>query len=169
MTVSEEVRTPDLAGVLGPILQRVLPEHRPLFLAMAERRAADRYRGWANAAADSRVRAQLLGCAQREEDIANRVEALYPKTPDAPDATSIQRDLLAKNPDLEHINHSVFADRPLAEQFAIQAQGERLGAATWRSFARNESDTKAREVFLECAKLEEESALVLESILAAAT
>ena len=42
---------------------------------------------------------------------------------------------------------------------ALQAQGERLGAATWRSFA-------AGAVFLGCALLEEENAACLETLLA---
>jgi hypothetical protein len=58
-----------------------------------------------------------------------------------------------------------FAGRPFAEQFAIQAQGERVGILTWRAFARDEPDARRRDVLLACAPLEEESALVLESIL----
>jgi hypothetical protein len=72
--------------------------------------------------------------------------------------------MLAKNPDLAEINRSVFAGLPLAEQFRIQAQGERLGAATWRALARNEENRVAREVYLACAELEQASALVLEAI-----
>ena len=62
-------------------------------------------------------------------------------------------------------NRSVFADQPLSAQLRIQAGGERLGAVTWRAFAK-QADSPAREVFEACAGLEEESALVLESILA---
>ena len=51
------------------------------------------------------------------------------------------------------------------DQLTLQARGERLGAATWRSLAKQTDDAGAREVFLGCAKLEEASAEVLESIL----
>ena len=50
-------------------------------------------------------------------------------------------------------------------QFRIQAQGERLGAATWRALARQEESRAARETYLACAELEEASALVLEALL----
>jgi hypothetical protein len=63
------------------------------------------------------------------------------------------------------INRTLFVNRPLRQQFAIQAQGERLGAATWRSLARGESDAARSAVLRSCAELEEASALVLEGIL----
>ena len=160
---STDSAIPNIGELLGPLLERLDPAHRPLFLALAERRAADRYRTWANATQDATQRDQLLACADREEEIAHQVESLNP------DAEAIQRDIREKNPVLEDINRSIFGDRPLPQQFAIQAQGERLGAATWRSFARKHATPEEREVFLRCAELEEESAAVLESILSAGT
>jgi hypothetical protein len=149
---------PNIAEVVGPILERVLLQQRPLFVAIAERLAAKRYREWAEASKQASRRAALLACADREEEIAGRIEALYP------DAAAIQRELLAGHPGLEDLNRSIFAERPLEEQYAIQAQGERIGASTWRSFAKN-AEAAARETFLCCAKLEEQSATTLESIL----
>lgn len=149
----------NIALVLGQLLQRVSPAERALLIALAERLAADRYRGWACEVGDPACASQLLACAEREEEIARRVQALQP------DAATIQRDILARNPDLEDINRSIFAGRPLDKQFALQAQGERLGAATWRSFAGREEDMRARDTFLGCAKLEEENAGCLEALL----
>jgi NAD(P)-dependent dehydrogenase (short-subunit alcohol dehydrogenase family) len=149
---------PTVAEVIAPILLRVPAERQPLLIAIAERRAAARYRGWAADMADETRRAELLACATREEEIATRVEALYP------DAATIQRDMLAANPDLEEVNRTLFAGRPLLQQFVIQAEGERLGAATWRAFARRDDMPGARPVFLACAELEERSAVVLEAI-----
>ena len=40
--------------------------------------AAERYRGWAGAVDDATVRAGLLACAAREDEIAARVEAVHP-------------------------------------------------------------------------------------------
>jgi hypothetical protein len=137
----------------------VSPAERALLIALAERLAADRYRGWACEVGDPARGSQLLVCAEREEEIARRVQALHP------DTATIQRDILARNPDLEDINRSIFAGRPLDQQFALQAQGERLGAATWRSFAGREEDMRARDTFLGCAKLEEENAGCLEALL----
>ena len=108
---------------------------------------------------DTEQRDRLLACAEREEEIAGRVEALFR------DAAAIQQDLGAKNPDLEDVNRSIFAPLPHDDQLTLQSRGERLGAATWRSLAKHVASENAREVFLGCAKLEEESAAVLESIL----
>ena len=154
-----ESALPNLGGVFASVLQRVAEPHRPLLIAIAERLAAERYRGWAKEATLSDHAAQLLACARREEEIAERVEALFPR------ASAIQLEMLEKNPDFAEINWSVFAGRPLNEQYRIQAQGERLGAATWRALARKEESRVAREVFLACAELEQASALVLEAIL----
>lgn len=79
-------------------------------------------------------------------------------------AAAIQRELLAAHPEVADINRSLFAGRPLAEQFRVQAQGERLGAATWRAFASHETDAGRRDTLLVCAELEEASALVLEAL-----
>jgi hypothetical protein len=149
---------PDVAAVLAPILERVRREQQPLLIAVAERMAAERYRGWAAEAAHEAHRSQLLACARREEEIADRIEALYP------DAAAVQREILTANPGLEGINRGLFSDRPLSEQLTLQARGERLGAATWRAFA-GEARGASRETFLACALLEEESAAVLEAIL----
>jgi hypothetical protein len=92
------------------------------------------------------------------EDIARRVEALYPA------AASIHDEILARNPDLASITGSLFSAYPLGQQFLMQARAERFGAATWRSFAEGEQNPEARKVFLDCAVLEEESPAFLESI-----
>ncbi len=161
MSSTDAADLPNVAQLLGPLLQRVPGEQQPLLLAIAERMAARRYRDWAQDAANQPHRAQLLACAEREEAIAARIEALFPE------AAATQRALLAKNPDFEAINRTTFAGRPRAQQFTIQAQGERLGAATWRAFASREPDASRRAVLLGCAELEEDSALVLERILGA--
>ena len=150
---------PDIAKLFAPLLERVSEAQRPLLVALAERMAAQRYHGWAKAAGDAGQRDRLRACAEREEEIARRVEALFP------DAAAIQQDIRAKNPDLEDINRSIFAALPHDDQLTLQARGERLGAATWRSLAKQAATENTRKVFLDCAKLEEESAAVLESIL----
>jgi hypothetical protein len=129
MASIESGKLPNVAEILGQVLQRVSAPEQPLLIAIAERLAAERYRLWAAGVADPARSAQLVACAGREEEIARRIEALFPN------ASAVQTDIRAKNPDLEELNRSLFANRPLHEQFAIQAQGERLGAATWRGFA----------------------------------
>lgn len=147
---------PDIGEVVGQILQRVPREQQPLLLAQRERVAATRYRDWASA--DPGQRSALLACADREEEIARQVEALYPA------AASIQRDILAKNPDLTSITSALFSAYALDQQFILQARGERFGAATWRSFAQEERNPEARKAFIACALLEEQNAAFLESI-----
>jgi hypothetical protein len=150
---------PDVAVAVARVLQRAPRAQRPLLIAVAERLAAARYRAWAAEVADGGRAELLAACADREEDIARRVEALYP------DASSVQRDLVAQSPELAEINRSLFAGRPLDQQFLVQARGERAGAATWRFFAEHADGEAARDVFLACAELEEESAACLESLL----
>jgi hypothetical protein len=151
---------PNVGEVLATVLQRIPRQRQPLLIAYAERLAAERYRGWASDPANAPWKGELLACAAREEEIASRVESLFAE------ASAEQRAILAENPDLEEINRSLFAGRPLEEQFTIQARGERLGAATWRSFAAHGRDPSRESVFLGCALLEEENAVVLERILA---
>ncbi len=150
---------PSIGDVVAPVLARVDKRQRPLLIAVAERLAAERYRSWAREGEMAAHAARLRACADREDEIAGRVEALFP------DAAAIERELLAKHPDLADVNRSLFAGRPLREQFRIQANGERLGAATWRAFAKQEPGSAARDTYLACAELEEASALVLESLL----
>jgi hypothetical protein len=150
---------PSIASIVGSVLERVAAPQRPLFIALAERLAAERYRGWA-ANASGPARRDLLACAAREDAIADRVAALYA------DAAALQQRLRADHPELDEVNEAIFAGRPLAEQFAIQAAGERAGAAAWRAFAAQTGDPEARATFLACAELEEQSATYLESILA---
>jgi hypothetical protein len=153
-------RIPNIGEALGPFLQLVPQEHQPLLIALAERMAAERYREWASQASDPAERSGLMACSDREDEIAGRVESLYP------DAAVIQANIIARIPNLADLNRSLFAPYSLDEQFAIQAQGERLGAATWRSLARKAEDPDAAEVLLSCAPLEEESAIFLESLFA---
>jgi len=150
---------PNVAELLGRVLARVPEPRRPLLVALAERLAAERYRGWALDAATPERRTRLLDCADREEEIARRVESLFA------DATAQQLAIREANPDLGEINRSVFAGRPQADQLAIQAQGERAGAALWRSLAAAAASASARDAYLVCARLEEESAACLEAIL----
>jgi hypothetical protein len=152
---------PNVAEVLGRVLTRVPEGQRALLVAFAERLAAERYRGWAALVAPSQ-RTLLLACGEREEEIARRVESLHA------DPRLEQQRILEAHPDLLDINRSVFAARPLEQQFAIQAQGERAGAALWRSLAKSARDEHASRIYLECAELEEASAACLESLLEAA-
>ncbi len=153
---------PKVGELIAPILGAVPREQRPLLVALAEKIAAGRYRDWAKQASAS-DRLELFACADREQEIARRVEALYP------DAAAVQADLLAKHPDIEQAYRDLFSGQPIEGQYAIQAEGERLGATTWRAFAGTADRDEERKVFLDCAELEEVSAAVLEALVAAAS
>ena len=126
MPESDPTALPDVANLLGSLLEGVAAPERPLLLALAERLAAARYRDWAAQVEDPGARASLLACADREEAIATRVEASIPR------AAAIQRDLQDRHPELLELNRSLFAGRPLADQLTMQARGELAGAAAWR-------------------------------------
>jgi len=149
-----------LTEILAPIMGDLAPAEQPAFVALAERIAAGRYRAWAEQAKDDASRAPLLACAQREEEIASRVEAV------TPDAAAIQARVEADHPDVAQAYLGLFTGLALDAQLALQAQAERTGAATWRAFAANADPARA-EVFHACAALEEESAATLEALLAA--
>jgi hypothetical protein len=151
---------PNVGEVVGPLILAEPENAQPLFVALAERIAASRYRAWAEEVKDESARAEILACAEREEEIARRVEALFP------DAAAVQARLQEKHPDLLGIYRGVLESRTLRDQFTIQSRGERLGAATWRRIAEQASEPAAREIYESCALLEEESALVLERVLA---
>jgi len=149
-------RLPSIGELLLPLLKRISVEHQPVFIAIAERAAAERYRGWASKVSLANLKSSLLACADRENEIAALIESMYP------DAQAIQREILSQTPELT--DASFFSQYSMKDQFVIQAQGERLGAETWRSFAKQANDSQVREIFLRCALLEEESAQFLESI-----
>ena len=157
MTTPEKL--PDISAIIRGVLEHVEPRLHPLFIALAERLAAERYRGWAKDASGA-ARAGLLACAEREDEIADRIAALYP------DATAVQAKLRADHPELDEMGDAIFAGRPLAQQFAIQAAGERAGAGAWRLFTAQAPNDPARRTLLACAALEEQSAVYLESLLA---
>lgn len=151
---------PSVGELIAPIIGDVPEEQRPLLVALAEKIAAGRYRDWAEQASGS-DRHALLACADREEEIARRVESLYP------DAAAVQADLLVKHPDIEQAYRDLFSGHQIQDQYAIQADGERLGAATWRALARDADRDEQRKVFFDNAELEEASAAMLEALVAA--
>ncbi len=156
---NSETGIPNIVEILRQALQKVEPQMQPLLLAALERLAARRYRSWADNHADPVVKEGLLACAEREEEIANRVESL------APNAAAIQNKLLADNPDLLELNRTLFAGRSLTEQFTMQAQGEQAGAAAWKAYAAAAADPSVQEILQSCSPLEEANAAFLQSLL----
>lgn len=152
-----EPEFPNFASLLRPYIEAVAEPARPRFLARLERGAAERYRLWAAEAPGAA--SGLLGCARREDEIAERVERLFPA--DAAQLGEIEAAL----PGARDTYYGVFADLAPREQLRIQANAERQGAAAWRLLASQQSDAGVRDELLACAGLEEESALFLEKLL----
>jgi len=114
----DQTTIPNVAEILAGVLRNIDPKLQPFLLAKLERLAAQRYRTWASDHPDQSVREGMLVCADREEEIARRVESLVP------DASAIQDKLLSDHPELLDLNRTLFEGRPLKVQFAMQAEGE---------------------------------------------
>lgn len=150
---------PDLGGQLRPLIQALPLGIQPRLMAHLERAAADRYRAWAAACLQPASAEGLRACAGREEEVAARVESLYPPQPDE------LRYFSEALPTIAETYRSALAERPVNEQYAIQAAAERRGAALWRSLSSSVADGTVRETLRSCAELEELSADFLETLL----
>jgi hypothetical protein len=155
----DQMNIPDVARILAGALRNVDVNLQPVLLAKLERLAAQRYRNWASDHPDQSVKKDLLACADREEEIATRVESLVPN------ALAVQDSLLADHPELLDLNRSLFEGRPLKVQFAMQADGERAGASAWKAFAAGASDPNAQQILLSCSSLEQANADFLQTLL----
>ena len=94
----DQTDIPNIAEILAGVLRSIEPKLQPFLLAKLERLAAQRYRMWASDHPDQSVKEGLLACADREEQIATRVESLEPN------ATAIQDNLLSDHPELLDLN-----------------------------------------------------------------
>lgn len=116
---------PNFGELLAEHLSGVPQEAYPYLLSQLERTAADRYRGWADDVPAHR--AGLLECAAREDEIANRVEALFPPSDE-------HRELVASIiPNAKATYYEVFENYTPVEQMMIQANAERQGANAWQN------------------------------------
>lgn len=153
------VTIPDFATLLARHINTIPTDAVPAFLARLERTAADRYRMWAEAVPEHAK--GLLNCAAREDDIADRVERIYPVA--APDQIAAIERAIGPARDTYY---AVFSSLSPIEQMTIQANAERQGAAAWRAMIASEPDEGIRVALEECAKIEEASADYLDALLA---
>ena len=151
---------PTIIGLIGPAIASYPPEDQRIFAALGERIASARYRVWAKAVEDDKVRQQLEACADREETIATRVEALRP------DAEAVKERILSAHADIQDQFFALLDEYSLREQFSMQAEAERAGAGAWRAYAAAEADEANAETLRSCAPLEEQNAATLEAIVA---
>lgn len=150
-----DVTVPNFGELLAEHLGGVDPEALPYLLSRLERTAAARYRQWADEVPEHRN--GLLACAAREDQIADRAEAIFPPT------DSHRGQVEAMIGSARHAYYAVFDGHPPVEQMAIQAGAERQGAGAWRSLAEAHPD-HAEELGVLSA-LETESADYLDELL----
>jgi len=148
----------NIGALLAGFMAQVPEPARPRFLALLERGAAERYRYWAEQLPAHA--AGLRACADREEEIADRVERVIALD------EAVREKLDAPLQGARAAYFGVFEGLPLPEQLRIQAGAERLGAAAWRGFATAVPDQRMREEFERCARLEETSADHLDALVA---
>lgn len=120
-----EIDIPNFGELLAEHLGAVPPEAYPYLLSQLERTAAERYRGWADAVPEHRD--GLLTCAAREDEIADRVEAMFP--PSAEHRALVGGII----PNAKATYYSAFEPYTPIEQMTIQANAERQGANAWQN------------------------------------
>ena len=149
---------PNFGALLAEHIGSIPEPAVPAFLARLERTAADRYRGWAEAVpahSDG-----LLACAMREDEIADRVEALFPATqPEQIEA--IEAAIIPAR----DTYYEVFDGLSPVQQMTIQANAERQGAAAWRNMIPGVEDQSVVDALEQCAQIEEASADYLDGLL----
>lgn len=120
-----EIKIPNFGELLAEHLGAVPSEAYPYLLSQLERTAAARYRGWAEQVPEHRE--GLMACAAREDEIADRVEDLFPPTQE-------HRELvLSIIPDAKATYYAAFEPYTAVEQMTIQANAERQGANAWQN------------------------------------
>jgi hypothetical protein len=149
---------PNFGELLAPYIGQVPEAAVPNFLAMLERGAADRYRGWAEQLPEHRE--GLLACAGREDEIANVADQLFPI------GEEIREEISAPLPGARDTYYAVFADLDVMDQLAIQADAELQGAAAWRGMISEETPAELRAGLESLAQLEETSSAYLRELLA---
>jgi hypothetical protein len=149
---------PNFGELLAPYIGRVPEAAVPNFLAMLERGAADRYRGWAAQMPEHRE--GLLACADREDEIADRADSLFPI------GEELREEISDPLPGARDTYYAVFANLDVTDQLAIQADAELQGAAAWRAMISEETPAELRAGLEYCAQLEETSSAYLKDLLA---
>lgn len=149
---------PDFGALLRPYISQVPDAARPRFLALLERGAADRYRHWAGLLPDHAD--TLAVCAAAEDEIADRVEAMFALDP------ALSTVLTAPLPAATATYYDVFAGMEVWDQLRVQAGAERQGARAWRSIAAVHPDPSVCDGLEACSRLEEASADRLDALIA---
>jgi hypothetical protein len=152
---------PQFGALLRSHISRVPAAARPAVLSGLERSAAQRYRDWADTAPEHAE--ALLGCAAREDEIADLVAELFPISPQ--DQAAVDEAL----PAAVAVYYDVFAPFTVAEQLYLQSEAELQGAMAWVGMAEQLDDPATIAVLERCTALERESSVVVKDLLASVT
>ncbi len=121
----KQLDIPNFGELLAEHLSAVPAEAYPYLLSQLERTAASRYREWADAVPSHRD--GIMQCAAREDEIADRVEALFPPSAEH---RALVADIIPK---AKATYYSAFEPYTPVEQMTIQANAERQGANAWQT------------------------------------
>ena len=152
-----DLEIPNFPKLLMKPLIAVPERSRVGFIARLERSAADRYRVWAEESDD--LREGLTACADREDEIANRAEALVPVRPE--DEAIVMESL----EEARTLYASAFEGHSLRDRITLQAHAERQGSLAWLGFAGQTQDEAMKRAFLALADLEVASADYIDATL----
>lgn len=141
-----------------PLVPEIPEEQIPMMIAILERIAAGKYRGWASSSEDPIERGGLLACEARELEIAEFIESLYP------DPKSVINSLSKRFPDLAARYDAVMEGKTRAEQFRIQSEGELGGVDFMHQFASANSGVVAAR-FVSLASCEEANSKFLAALI----
>ncbi len=153
-----DLEIPNFGALLAPYIGLVPPQAMPRFLALLERGAAERYRGWAEALPEHAD--ELMICARAEDEIADRIESAFSLDESLRDA------LEAPLPDAKRTYFDVFTGMDVWDQLRVQANAERQGAQAWRNIATRTTDQLVVDQLAACSALEEASADRLDTLIA---
>ncbi len=151
---------PQFGALLRDHIQSVPAEAQPAFLAGLERSAAARYRRWA---ADVPRHAEaLLGCAEREDEIADIVSGLFPVSADH------QARIDEVLPAAVELYYEIFSPYTPIEQLYLQSEAEIQGSQAWVGLTERLGDAASDHVRSElarCTELELASSRVVKDLL----
>lgn len=140
------------------LLNRFSEEYKPLLLCLVERQAAARLRNWAVDADDAVCQRVMITCAEQKEEVARRVEALFP------DARDIEDQICMEIPEVARFDRELSQNDSLKKRLVMQVSDDRLNARVFQKMAGEERREQARHTLLSCVVLEQKNADCLESV-----
>ncbi|BAN04434.1 hypothetical protein [Ilumatobacter coccineus] len=155
--MSDLPEVPQFGALLRGHISSVPDEARPVFLSGLERSAAERYRQWAEQLPE--YADELLGCARREDEIAELVADLFPVS------AELQQQVDEAMPAAVALYYEVFAPHPPLHQLYLQSEAELQGAMAWVGMAEAVTDDATRSTLERCTALERESSVVVKQLL----